>query len=195
MGSLGISKGRAIGDRAIRARVQLAAHVMLALISSVGCIQRDGRPLPLYAGPQRGDDAVALLRGPVSSVDGKKVPSRGSTFALLPGCHVVKIGGLVHHVDPNMGGTVLTLPVLKYAFRMRPGHFYAIDVEMHPALGFGPSGRASIVASERAPDGTVRMVPSVQSQADVTACAEWSREVAPGEIAKAPPTSMPTTLD
>src|SRR5690606_35658284 len=161
MGRLGIGRGRAT-----RARVQLAAHVVLALLVSVSCIQRDGRPLPLYTGPQRGDDAVALLRGPVSSVDGKKVPSRGSTFELLPGCHVVHIGGLVHHVDPDTGGTVLTLPVLKYAFRMRPGHFYTIDVEVHPALGLGPSGRASILARERAPDGSVRYVPSVQSQAD-----------------------------
>ena len=155
---------------------------MVVLVSSmVSCAQRTPRGVPLYSSsaPDRERNNAAVLIGPVTVVDGNNVASLGSVFELLPGCHVVEIGGRAGHVDSIAGGWVATLPRLTYAFRMRAGHTYMIEVEPAPTLGFGPTGDAEIIATDHDGLGNDSPVPSVQNHDDLEACRQWTAESTP----------------
>lgn len=148
--------------------------VSASLVSN--CMRPSARGIPLYdsAGPVRERNSVSILMGQVTVVDDKPVDSGGAAFELLPGCHVVEIGGRVGRVDPRFGGWVATLRPLTYAFRMRAGHSYSIEVEREPSLGLGPKGNARIIAFDRDPNGDGRAVPSAHNPEDIAACRRWS---------------------
>jgi hypothetical protein len=77
----------------------LAALVALLLPA---CIVRGGQPLALYPNPEspRPPAEVARLFGPIAAIDGQDVSRQGKSFALLPGCHIVRLveSALVHGV-------------------------------------------------------------------------------------------------
>jgi hypothetical protein len=152
-------------------------RVSFALIGTLAsCVAHERRGTPLYPSSQtpRRRDEVALLFGPITRVDDAKVVSRENTFELLPGCHVVTIGGKTGKFGPTQnGGWVATLPPLTYAFRMRAGGTYFIDAELDPALGLGPNGTGHIVAREQDPQGRDSVVPPVQDSAAIEACLQW----------------------
>jgi hypothetical protein len=106
-------------------------------------------------------------------VDGGDVSSRGVSFELLPGCHIVQIGGDVGNFDAQYGGWAASLPALTYAFRMRAGGTYTINLEQAPSLGQGPMGRAQIIARGEDSEGRSSVVPLVRSQEQIDSCLRW----------------------
>jgi hypothetical protein len=143
---------------------------LLILGALVGCIGRETRGAQFYAGAQRPPDQVARLIGPITVVDGRKVNALGGSLELLPGCHVVEIGGRVGQVDPRQGGWAATLPHLVYVFPMRAGYSYVIEVQRDPALGFGPHGTGRIVAFEQDAQGRSTYLGPVRDRSEVDAC-------------------------
>jgi hypothetical protein len=148
-------------------------YVLLSIVFTVGCLDnRRGEPLYAHSGSPRARSEVALLTGPIRAVDGVELESRRSAFELLPGCHIVEIGGSVGHVDPSQGGWAANLPRLTYAFRMRPGGSYSIEFERQASLGVGPMGWGRVVA--RADDDAGRaVVPLVRARAEIDECLGW----------------------
>jgi hypothetical protein len=146
---------------------------VLLIGALAGCVLREQRGIPLYPGAPRARSAVAILMGPVSLVDGQEVGSKGRAFELLPGCHIVEIGGRTGEFDSRYGGWAATVPPLTYAFLMRGNGTYAIAFEPDPSLGVGPTGTGRIVARERNAGGEERIVPPVQSQASIADCRRW----------------------
>jgi hypothetical protein len=150
-----------------------AREVCLLFTVLASCALGTTRGVPLYEASDvphaRGE--VALLLGPIKFVDGKDVGLLGSAFELLPGCHVVQIGGHAGHVDrETRGGWVTSLPSLIYAFQMRAGFTYTIDVALAPELGEGPMSSGRIIARERDAQGRVRVLPIAPDLATIDAC-------------------------
>ena len=177
--------GRALGDRAGLERLpRYGARVCALFVCAcafAGCIFSSERGVPLYADsePRRARSEVALLIGPVVLVDGENVTSRGSAFELLPGCHLVEIGneaGSVGHMT-LYGGQVASVPRLVYAFRMRAGSVYTIDLEIEPTIGMAPTGVGHIVAHEQDAQGHDRVVPSIRESASIYSCKRWDAEM------------------
>jgi hypothetical protein len=109
--------------------------------------------------------------GPISRVDGRVVPSDADSYLLLPGCHVVQIGGAVGKAStaPN-GGYAANLPALTYAMPMRPGYSYVVEFEREPTLGKMAVGRGRIVARETDREGNERPLPIAYDPADIEEC-------------------------
>jgi hypothetical protein len=133
----------------------------LDFVIVAGCISRNPRGIALYdASPAPpSSDGVAELVGPIVAVDGFEVKSRGNFFELLPGCHVVEIGGLAHHVDPRVGGEVATVPHLTYTVWMSAGNTYVIELSREMSLGSGPIGHTLILFQEQDKDGRLLTTP------------------------------------
>jgi hypothetical protein len=156
-----------------RARAGVAA-VAVALCCGAACITHDGGPVyPLYPSPRLGRDRVALLLGPVATVDGAQVPANQSTFELLPRCHVVSTQTKLLAFDgssmPNPQGEVTgTLPELFYAIDMKAGHTYAIERKVQ-AIG-GDSANVELTARDVAPDGQSANLAPAHTVAELVAC-------------------------
>jgi hypothetical protein len=145
----------------------------LALAGSIGCRHIGPTPYVLYPGPAQAPERVATLDGPVATIDGTDVSQHGSTFALLPGCHVVVLQARIG--EGGMGGAWSTVIQHRtYAFQMKAGHTYAIQVRLKSgdqSLGTGSVGEAKIEAFERDEKGQkVGALAPVRSNADVEAC-------------------------
>lgn len=136
----------------------------------VGCLGTS-RGQPLYGGEQLPEEQVARLLGPIERVDGRAVPSGTGTFELLPGCHLVQIGGSVgsFKAAPE-SGWVATVPRQVYAFPMRAGHSYSITFEQEPELGMRAVGYGRVVAREDDRHGHRKVIPPAHSREDVAEC-------------------------
>jgi len=131
-----------------------------------------GPPRPLYPGDARPPGEVARLFGPVGEVDGQDVSRMGKSFALLPGCHIVKLAEKTGEINTlSSGGYVATLPRLLYAFRMRAGLTYEIKVDAE--VGSGPTGRIAIRAWERDEGGGATELGPALSPAEIEDCQRW----------------------
>jgi hypothetical protein len=149
----------------------LPAALAVLVAAASACVGL-GKPtaVPLYPGPGN-PDRVATLYGPIASVDDKDVSSRGRTFELLPGCHLVTLLRKVGDADGQAAWSG-TLPPVVYALWMRPQHQYWIKYEFQSRGG--PLGGLSLTAEERSPAGVVKML-GVAGPADVERCREWQR--------------------
>jgi hypothetical protein len=140
-----------------------------------GCIVREGDPRPLYPNPEqrRAPAEVARLFGPIAAVDGQDVSRLGKSFALAPGCHVVQPVSKVAQVDTTGPNAYVASvpPNVVYAFQMRAGHSYEVEVRMqeNPAQ---TSVVASVQAWERDDQGRATPV-APASAAEMDACASW----------------------
>ena len=156
-----------------RARAGVVA-VAAALAASAACITHDSGPVyPLYPSPRLGRDQVALLLGPVATVDGAGVPANRSTFELLPRCHVVTTQTKLLAFDPNatpnpQGEVTGTLPELFYAMDMKAGHIYVIESQVQ-AIG-GNSASVQMTARDVAPDGQSINLAPVRTVAALAVC-------------------------
>src|ERR1017187_308401 len=169
------------------------------------------RAYPLYANPEqpRPLQTLARLEGPIATVDGREVASKGTVFELLPGCHVVtlqrKIGA-----GSDDGAWSADLSPIVYAFRMRRGHRYSIE----PSVRFGPGsqlalddesqvhanveilgaagsthGQLTIAARELDSTGAVvRVLPPARGGKDVEGCKSWVAEESATNVAEPEPT-------
>jgi hypothetical protein len=122
--------------------VSFRVAALAALVGgAAGCIQHETAPaFALYPGPRLEHDQVALLIGPVASVDGSPVPQDGKTFELLPRCHVVttqtKLLAYDNSTATNPQGEVTgTVPRQTYAFDMRAGHSYVLERQVQEVGG------------------------------------------------------------
>jgi len=146
----------------------------LAVPAFVACVGQV-RSYPLYPNPQvrREPAKVARLTGIVATVDGVSVSSKGNTFDLAPGCHVVT---LVHTVGEGGEHEPWTAEVPRsvYAFKMSAGHLYAIEHRVQ--MGTNRNGTVTVSALER--DGSGAMigpVAPVRGAQDIEACKQWEQ--------------------
>lgn len=154
-------------------RALSAAALAALLIPACSGIGR-ARAVALYPEPERGraPEAVARLEGPIRAVDGVRVETKGTTFELLPGCHVVTM-------TPRVGGGNVSgswsadFGLVVYAFRMVPGRTYSIEAE--PRFGSAGHGNVKLNAYERNADGTIAgTVWPASGDDDIRACEGWA---------------------
>jgi hypothetical protein len=155
----------------IRAGLILAC--LLAAAGGVACGHLQPVDHPLYPGPARPSGEVARLSGPLALVDGADVSGLGSSFALLPGCHVVELQKRIGEGSTS-GAWSADLRHRVYAFKMQAGHSYEIDVQLrsgNESVGNGTVGAVKITAVERDARGTaVGFLAPVRNNAEVQAC-------------------------
>ena len=138
----------------------------------LNCGSSEVRGVALYPpDPPRTRSDVALLVGPVETVDGQNVGARGPLLELLPGCHVVEIGDRIGHIGESESLLALTHSRV-YAFRMRAGHTYRIEVARDAVSCSGPRS-SCMVAREENRHGYVAFVPVAMSAYDLAACRQW----------------------
>jgi hypothetical protein len=80
-------------------------------------------------------EQLAHLTGYIQIVDGRDVSTIGTSFDLLPGCHVVVTPEQWGHTELNAGGMSMNTGHLAYAFPMKAGYTYAIRVQMEKKSG------------------------------------------------------------
>jgi hypothetical protein len=126
----------------------------LALGAVAGCIVGGPPAYPLYKNPEypRAHDEVAVLGGPLASVDGVNVRDKGGVFALSPGCHSYTFLTAEGRYLGRRGGNPVLLPGGLYATRFEAGHVYILDVG--PSNSVGPY-RYRMRAVDRDPRGNV----------------------------------------
>jgi hypothetical protein len=135
------------------------------------------RTHPLYDGPTLPAQDVAVLSGPVAKVDGVDVSEQGAVFALLPGCHVVTLQSQIGEGGVS-GAWSADVRKQVYAFRMKAGNSYVIDVRLLPgnhSVGTANVGSVKIVAVEQ--DGRGKKIGSIapaRGRADIEACHAWA---------------------
>src|SRR5258707_12854819 len=115
-----------------------AREVCLLFTVLASCALGTTRGVPLYepSGVPHARGDVAVLIGPIKFVDGKDVALLGSAFELLPGCHVVQIGGHAGHVDREPhGGWGPSPPPPAYAFPLAPCATYTFAPMHAPRRG------------------------------------------------------------
>jgi hypothetical protein len=135
-----------------------------------GCIADTSEATyPLYSADQRlPESEVATLRGDVACVDGRDVRGLAASFALLPGCHVIRLPDKVQAGDPSRGGFWATLPPTYFAVQMRAGMQYLFKVGMQATDNLG---RVTIDAREVDAGGqTVQELRPVTDPAQLRRC-------------------------
>jgi hypothetical protein len=152
----------------------ISATISLAALLTGACGTQATRGYPLYArvGDGPGPDKVALLQGPVQSVDGQSVAAQGQTFELLPGCHIVTLQRNIG-AGTASGAWAANFGYLVVPFEMKPGHRYLISADFEDTSA--PVGHAQVMARERAPDGSTIRVPFARSNEDIRACRRWAQ--------------------
>ena len=144
------------------------------MVGAAGCIQHETAPaFALYPGPRLAHDQVALLMGPVASVDGSPVPQNGTTLELLPRCHVVttqtRLLAYDNSTATNAQGEVTgTMPRLIYAMEMRAGHSYVLERQVQQVGG----NTANVMLNARDVDagGHSTMLSPARTTQEIEAC-------------------------
>ena len=155
-------------------RSSSAFSAVLGASLLVGCITRGGQAHPLYPGAPRPPGEVARLSGPIATIDDQDVAQYGKVFALLPGCHVVKLAAKTGETSSTGGGGyVANLPSAVYAFRMRPAHVYEIDVKFD-GQGGPTVGQVTIRAWDHDANGAAVEVAPAGSDAEIDDCLKWT---------------------
>jgi hypothetical protein len=152
------------------------------LVAWPACLHLKSAPYPLYPPPARTTDQVAVLSGPVATVDGVEVPSQPS-FALLPGCHVVVLQSKVGQGSAD-GAWSVDLKRTVYAFQMKAGNSYVIEVHLQPggsaSVGNGTVGGVKIAAMERDVSGhAIGRLSPTHDRAEIEACQAGPAPTAP----------------
>lgn len=144
----------------------------------VACVGRV-RSYPLYPNPEvrREPAKIARLTGIVATVDGVDVTSKGNTFDLAPGCHVVTLVRTIGQGGEHEPWTV-DVPRWVYAFRMTGGNVYAIEHRVQ--LATDQNGTVAVSAVERDGSGTIigSVKPSRGGQ-DIEECKQWQEAQQP----------------
>jgi len=145
----------------------------VACLFAASCGTQASRGYPLYPklGEGPGRDKVAMLYGPIQTVDGEVVAGKGQTFELLPGCHVVTLQRNIGAGTAN-GAWAANVGHLVIAFPMRAAHSYVITTDFEDSTA--PVGHYQIVAREKAPNGSAVRVPFARSDDDVLNCKRWA---------------------
>jgi hypothetical protein len=174
-------------------RAKVAALPFLVALSSCAGF---GQPhaFAFYPNPEHPRDRATLaqLQGQIATIDGVDVEPYGTVFDVLPGCHVVSLRRKVG--EGNLSGAwTADLGPRFYAFRMRSGYLYTIDISVR--FRSASHGTMTILAAER--DGTGRVVqevPLVRGYQDIEACRAWAGTTLPStpELPDQPPGGIPS---
>ena len=121
----------------------------------LGCVASSPRGYPLYPSPDgaRPDESqVAQLGGYVRYVDGADMSSHGTSFEVLPGCHVVGTPSTWGDATSNTAAVIMTTGRLTFALPMKSGYRYTVRAEVEHMTG--PTGTGGIKAYESDGRGT-----------------------------------------
>ncbi len=136
----------------------------LLSFGATGCIASNPpRNIPLYEQPQStiAPERVVRLNGYVQLVDGRDVSSKGDSFELLPGCHVVVTPEKWGHTEYNAGAMVVWITGhVRYAIPMHAGRSYSIRVDADPQNSTGVTG----VTTAREFDAEGRLLRTFKSE-------------------------------
>jgi hypothetical protein len=154
------------------AKIGLLAALIAVAAGGCGGLGH-ARVYPLYpsSAPAPRPDEIAVLMGPVATVDGVNVQMHGRTFGLLPGCHVVTLMRKIGETNAT-GGWIADFPPAFYAMRMRPGRYYRIQIRT-PTDG-GPRGEFFISAEEDLPGAAKQPIFPARGDADIARCRDWA---------------------
>lgn len=144
---------RDVGSSARGRRGASGAFVVAALSGACATVEAVGTPLYPPQVPAPGAAEVAVLTGYVRYVDEVRVASRGGTFRLLPGCHLVRTPPSWGRAEGTHGAVVVKTGEIPFALPMRAGHTYVIEVVVDPVATV--MVEAELRAVERDPEGTV----------------------------------------
>ena len=145
----------------------------LATMSATACLS--GAPIvdhPLYpeSEGQLTPDRVARLVGYVHAVDGRDVSNLDGGYLLLPGCHIVVTPNEWGRGDMNSGAVTVRTGPVPFAIPMRAGYQYSVEVD--PGVMTGPTGRATLKATETDAAGNfVSQFEPARSEAELAECA------------------------
>jgi hypothetical protein len=151
-----------------RWRIAATIAVLAVGCAVMGCAN-NFRGTALYPGVRRERTEVAQLVGPVTSVDFTPVPNQQGAFELLPGCHIVEIGG-------SFGGFTrgsawgIWIPHFFYAMQMQAQGRYTIEDATGAAVGLAPSMTSRVIAREEDAKGTVHVLQPASSGAELQQC-------------------------
>jgi hypothetical protein len=168
--------------------IRLAA-ILTGVALLAACGHMGTTPHPLYDGLARPAQEVAVLSGPIATVDGVDVSRQGTLFSLLPGCHLVVLQSQIGEGGVS-GAWSADIPKRVYAFRMKAGNSYAIDASLLPgnhAVGTANVGGVKITAVEQDSRGKkVGTIAPARSEAEIESCQAWAAdtEVKPGTEVK-----------
>lgn len=149
-----------------------AGYVALAsTLLAMGCVSSGpvrGSPLYATSGGVMPLDQVATLNGYVAEVDGQDVSQLMPPFELLPGCHIVSTPERWGSVTAGATATAQT-GKRPFAFPMRAGHFYRIEVLTQVQTSI--SGSLEIKGFETDAAGQqTRVFAAVTDAAELEAC-------------------------
>jgi hypothetical protein len=164
-------------DKPTSHRWTVIALAAFALAAS--CLTGRTRGYALYPAtyPPPQPDETAMLAGYVEIVDGQDVSDHGSTFELLPGCHLVGTPTAWGSFT-NAGGVAVKTGHLTFALPMKPARQYIVAIRT--AQLTGPTGSAVVEATEKDLKGnTIQVVLPARSQTDVDACREAAAQSRP----------------
>ena len=155
-------------------RSSSAADVALLALLLPACITGGGHPRQLYPGDARPPAETARLAGSIGTVDGQDVSRLGKSFALLPGCHVVRPPAKVAEIDKTSPNSyVASVPSdVTFAFQMQPRHTYEIQVRPDENTGH-TAVIAAVQAWDRDEQGGSTPVAPIKSTAEIEACQAW----------------------
>jgi hypothetical protein len=146
-----------------------------ALALAQACAHVGASLHPLYGGPPRPANEVAILSGPIATVDGIDVSDR-AFFSLLPGCHVVVLQSSIGEGGVS-GAWSADIPRHVYAFRMTAGHSYVIKARLLPGnhgVGTANVGGVQVTAVEQDSEGNkIGKIKPARSEADIASCQAW----------------------
>jgi hypothetical protein len=146
------------------------ARLSLTLLAA-GCVSSGpvrGSPLYPASGGVLPPDQVATLNGYVAEVDGQDVSEQVPPFELLPGCHIVYTPERWGSVTAGVTATAQT-GKRPFAFPMRAGHFYRIEVITQVQTSI--SGSLEITGFETDAAGQqTRVFTAVTDPAELEAC-------------------------
>lgn len=154
-------------------RVLSRTVVLLALVA-VACVGKGQQPHVLYpVDAGIGEGEAALLEGHVAEVDGVPVARFGSSFAVAPGCHIVRTRG-----NWGQSGSTwavgATLPQVYFAVPMQPGYRYSVRIFERTWQG---RGYVELRMLEMRPSGEqVREIGSAQEQLELQQCVSRNDE-------------------
>lgn len=156
-----------------RSSSRAASAAVVAALLIAACIVREGKPYALYPNPEQARplQEIARLAGPIGFVDGRAVSRLGKSFALLPGCHEVKLARKVAEVNTvSPTGYVATLPPdVTYVLNLQAGHTY--EFEVHVRGNSGPTTTDAFVAGwDRDAQGHATAIPEPAPNAPPQSC-------------------------
>jgi hypothetical protein len=143
--------------------------LLFAVGCAVGGCANNFRGTALYPGERLERSQVAQLVGPITSVDSIAVPNRQGAFELLPGCHIVEIGGSFGGFGQGSAWSIW-IPDLVYAIEMQAQARYTIEDASEAAVGLAPSMASRVIAREVDAKGKVRVLQPASS-AELQNCA------------------------